>query len=137
MNEDEVFFRALAERAVEKTADKAIDKRPRIPGEKDRRGLNPGLILAPAAAQAFDAYSTREGMKAGGREGNPAMSPFADNEAALYGSKVGAGLLIGFLANKLAKAGHRNAAKLLSGVSIAVPVGAGIHNLQLAEKGKP
>ena len=128
------FFREMAERYVEKTADKAVDPRVRNAGGKDKRGLNPALLAAPALAQAFDAYSTRQAMKAGGREGNSVMEPFAGNEAALYATKIGSGVLIGFLANKLAKSGHRNAAKVLSGLSIAVPVGAGIHNLEQAKR---
>jgi hypothetical protein len=129
VTDDADFFRRMTERYTEKTANKAV-----APVAKDKHGLNPALVLAPAAAQAFDAYSTRQAMQAGGHEGNPAMEPFADNPAALYASKIGSGLLIGFLANKLAHSGHRTAAKVLSGLSIAVPLGAGIHNLEQAKR---
>jgi hypothetical protein len=131
--DDADFFKRMTERYTEKTADRAVDNRPRA-GEPDKRGLNPMLVLAPAAAQAFDAYSTRQAMKAGGHEGNQFMEPFADNPAALYGSKIGSGLLIGFLADRLAKSGHRTAAKIVSGVSIALPIGAGIHNMEQAKR---
>lgn len=131
---DDEFFSAMAERFVEKTVDKAVEKRLGKAPEKGH-GLNAALVIGPAAANAFDAYATREMLKSGkGKEANPVMAPFADNAFALYGTKVGTGLLIGFFANKVSKAGHPTAAKVISGVSIALPVGAGINNLQIARK---
>lgn len=129
---DDGFFRTMAERYVEKTTDKAVDKRPRMGGVKGKGGLNPALLLAQPLAQAFDAYSTQKALGAGGREGNSFMEPFANNPAAMYATKVAGGALVALLADRLARSGHRNAAKLLSGISIGAPVVAGIHNMEMA-----
>lgn len=131
MNDAE-FFSEMVERHTAKDGDKAVTSSGK---PKDKRGLNPMLAyIAPMGAQAFDAYSTREAMKSGGREGNPAMSGLAGNPAALYGVKVGSALLIGIAADKLAKSGHRNLGKGLSMLSIGVPLGAGINNMSKAGK---
>lgn len=130
-------LRAAAEEMVERTADEAEA----APGLKEtalanlaskRKGLHPLLLLAQPAAQAFDAVSTQKAIKAGGREGNSFMEPFADNPAAMVGTKVAGGALIAFLADRLARSGHKNAAKVLSGISIGAPTVAGIHNMQMA-----
>jgi hypothetical protein len=99
---------------------------------KKRRGLNPALMLAPVAGQAFDAYSTQEAMKAGGREGNPALAPIAGNTAALYGTKVGIGVATALAAHLLAKSGHRTLGKIVAGLGTVAPVAAGVHNMQMA-----
>ena len=91
-------------------------------------GLNPALKYGPIVAQLADAYTTRRAIKAGGHEGNSAMEPFANNEAVLYASKALLGLGTGLLADHLAKSGHKTLGKILSGLSIAVPLGAAAHN---------
>lgn len=101
-----------------------------------RKGLHPALLAAQPLAQGFDALSTLQAIKAGGREGNSFMAPFADNPAAMIATKVGGGALIAFLADRLARSGHKNAAKVLSAIDIAAPVGAGIHNMALAGRPK-
>ena len=132
MNDHE-FFSEMVARHTAKDGDSALDTGSGKP--KDKRSLNPVLAyIAPMGAQAFDAYSTQQAMKAGGREGNPAVAHFADNPAALYGTKIGSALLIGFAADKLAKSGHRNLAKGLSMLSVGVPLGAGINNMAKAGK---
>lgn len=139
------FFRALAEKMVDKNPPSADDFEEAsgsgvAPGPgaatKDKRGLNPLLVLAPAAAEAFDAYSTRRAMAGGGHEANSAMEPFAGNPAALYGTKIGTGLLAGLLADRLARSGHRTAAKIVAGLEVSIPLGAGIHNMTLPAGGR-
>lgn len=133
------FFRTMAERYVEKTADKAVAKRPRLGGEqgKDRSGLNPLLLLAQPAAQAFDAYSTGKAMEGGGaREGNPAVAPIAGKSAALMATKVGLGIGTALASQLLAKKGHRTLAKIFAGIGIAEPTAMGIHNMEMTGRSR-
>jgi hypothetical protein len=97
--------------------------------EKKDRGLGVGWKVGPAAASLFDAWTTQDALKRGGEEANPLMKPLAGNNAALYGVNVGAGILTGIIADKLAKSGHRNAARLVSGLSMGVHTAAGASNL--------
>lgn len=103
------------------------------PADPQRHGLNPLLTLAPAAAEAFDAYSTRRAL-AQGHEANPIMEPFVDKPAALYTTKIGTGLVAGLMADHLARAGHPTAAKILAGLELSLPLGAGIHNMTLPNR---
>jgi hypothetical protein len=100
-----------------------------------RKGLHPLLLAAPVLAQLADAYTTSQNLKNGAREANPVLEPFAGNDAALYGAKIGAGVLGSILADRLARSGHRTAAKILDAVEIGVPAGAAIHNA-LVGKGR-
>lgn len=97
--------------------------------EADDRRLGAGWKYGPAAASLFDAWSTQDAINRGGAEANPVMAPFADNTAALYGVKLGTGALVGLIADRLAKSGHRNAARIVSGLGIGVPLAAGATNL--------
>ena len=101
--------------------------------------LHPALQFGPVAASLFDAITTGIAMKRGAQEANPIMAPFAGNDPLLYGTKIASGALTGWAGNKLAKSGHRTAGKIVSGIGIGVPLGAGTHNLmQLrALEGRP
>lgn len=100
---------------------------------RKRNGLNPLFTVTPALAQAFDAYSTRQALQnENAREGNPVMAHSAGRDALLYGEKLAVGAALGFLADRLARAGHPTAGKILSAVSVGAPVAAGIHNLEIA-----
>ncbi len=88
-----------------------------------------GWKVAPTAASLFDAWATRDAMNRGGVEANPFMKGLAGNDALLFGTKAASGALIGYLAHKLARGGHENAAKVVSGIGVAVPTAAGISNL--------
>jgi hypothetical protein len=102
--------------------------------QEGERGLGAGWKYGPAAASLFDALATRDAINRGGSEANPIMAPFAENDLALIGTKVGSGLLAGYLASKLHDSGHKTAAKIVSGINVAVPLGAGIHNLRGGRK---
>lgn len=94
-----------------------------------RKGLNPLLVLGPVAGQGFDAATTLSAMGPGTKEGNPLMEPFADNPAALLGTKGAVGLLVGLGANQLAKSGHRKAGKIMAALGTAIPAAVGVSNL--------
>lgn len=128
---DAEFFSEMVERYTAKDGDKAVAKAK----PKDKRGLNPLLIIAPVGAQAFDAYSTKQALKAGGREGNPVIAPLTNgSDWKLYAPKMAGGFLIGLAADQIARHGHRNAAKVISAISITVPIGVGISNMTKAKK---
>jgi hypothetical protein len=97
--------------------------------ENRDRNIGLGWQVGPAAANLFDAWATQDALKRGGTEANPVMAPFADNPAAMYGIKLGTGILAGIAARKLAKAGHPNLGRIVGGINIAVPLGLGAHNL--------
>jgi hypothetical protein len=109
-----------------------------VPGftheESRPAGLHPALKYGPAAAHLADALSTLKVIQGGGRELDPVLEPFADNPAALVGTKVIGGLAMGLLADLLAKKGHRNWAKAAAGLNIGVPLGAAGLNLSGAVK---
>lgn len=96
---------------------------------ENRRDIGIAWKVGPAAASLFDAWATQDAIDRGGVEANPLMAPFAHNDLALYGVKLGTGILAGIAAHKLAKAGHPTMAKVVSGLNIAVPLGAGVVNL--------
>jgi hypothetical protein len=101
--------------------------------KKRRKGLNPLLLLAQPAAQAFDAYSTDRALKAGGvHEGNASMAPVAGNTAALYAAKVGLGIGTAIASQLVAKSGHRTLAKILGSIGVVEPTAMGVHNMQMA-----
>lgn len=60
-----------------------------------------------------DAITTHNGLKNGAQEGNPIMSPFAHNDAALFASKIGMNALLGLLADKMHKSGYTGEANAL------------------------
>lgn len=92
-------------------------------------GLGLGWKVGPVAASLFDALATRDAIERGGVEANPVMAPFAESTPAMLGVKLGSGLLTSYLANRLAKSGHRNMGRFVSGLGIAVPTAAGAFNL--------
>lgn len=67
---------------------------PRSESRPERARRTPfliGLYATQVALQALDAESTLRAIQSGkGREGNPVISPFASNPAALVGFKMGA-----------------------------------------------
>lgn len=58
----------------------------------------------------------------------------ARNPAAFYATKIGTGILMGLLADKIAKDGHPTLAKIIAGVNIALPLGAGASNAMRSRK---
>ena len=133
-----VTLRESAEKEVERTAGSAVVLVPMVVSPETERkrkaGLSALLLIGPFGANGFDAYSTREAMKAGGKEGNPAVAKVADNEAALYLTKMGVAAGTDIAAQALAKTGHRNLGKLVAGLGIVLPLAAGIHNMGMAKK---
>lgn len=110
------------------------------PPEPKPNGLSPFWKYGPAVANAFDAYATERALKAHGptgsyaAEANPTWGWAVDNEPAFYASKIGSGLLMGIVANELAKHGHPAWGKIFSGMNIAVPIGLGAHNLSAEQQ---
>lgn len=94
-------------------------------------GLHPALKWGPAFAELADAITTRQALHQGGREANPILEPFADNDPLFFATKVGTGILAGLLGDHLAKRGHPGWGKFVSGIHIAVPLGAAVHNATL------
>jgi hypothetical protein len=97
--------------------------------ENRDRNIGMGWKVGPVTANLFDAWATQDALNRGGEEANPIMAPIADNPLALYGIKAGVGALAGIAAHKIARAGHPNWARLVSGINIAAPLTFGAMNL--------
>ncbi len=102
--------------------------------ERETRGAGPLMTWGPAVAGLADAVSTKYALSQGGEEMNPLLAPFVDNDLAFYATKLGTGLLAGHIANKLAKSGHKNMAKVVGSLGIAVPLGAAVWNTSQASR---
>lgn len=96
--------------------------------DEDRaRSLGAGWTVGPTAASLFDAWATNDAIARGGVEANPLMGPFAGGPG-IYAIKGAQGILTGLIARKLAHDGHGTAARIVSGLGIAIPLAAGTHN---------
>ena len=73
------------------------------------RALVP-LYVSFAGAQAYDVYSTRAILKAGGYEANPIMGGLVEHPVAFAGVKAGLTVAAIYAGEKLWKTGHRRAA---------------------------
>lgn len=105
-----------------------------IPGD-DRAGfgapaLRRSLYVSFAALQMLDAVSTRQALRAGAREANPAMAGIAGNSAALFAVKAGTAAGTTFLAERLAK-NHPRRATILMAVLNSAYVGIVAHNYRV------
>lgn len=129
-----VTLKESADKAVEALdlSELKADQKKKMKAES-KRGLNALLLVGPVAANGFDAATTRAAMRAGGREANPAVAIVADSPVALYVGKAGIGLATAAAAEALAKTGHRTLGKIVAGLGMAVPVAAGIHNMEMAK----
>lgn len=109
----------------------------RIEAQKrdDARGLHPVWKYGPAATSLLDSWTTQRGLDGGGaHETNPLMAPFVGNDVTLYAVPAALGLATGYLADKLAKRGHRNVAKAFSGLTMGVHLGASANNIAVAAR---
>ncbi len=82
----------------------------RLPPPATRGASLPALYASLAGLQAFDAYTTMQGLSAGAREANPVMQGFAANPALLLGAKLAATGTSIFAAERLWRSGHRGQA---------------------------
>ena len=73
------------------------------------RALVP-LYVSFAGAQAYDVYSTRAILRAGGYEANPLMGGLVEHPIAFAGVKAGLSVAGIYAGEKLWKTGHRRAA---------------------------
>lgn len=90
----------------------------------DERGfaapaLRRSLYVSFGALQVLDAVSTRQALKAGGREANPAMTGIAGNTAALFAVKAGTAAATTYFASRLAKKHPRRATILMTVLNTA------------------
>lgn len=113
---------------IEAAASAPVPPEAFMPDLPQPKGLHWSLKYGPVAANLLDAYTTERLLHSGGREGNPMMRPFVDNEPLFYLGKAGVGLLTGLLADKVARDGHPGWAKAISGIGIGVPLGAAVSN---------
>lgn len=90
------------------------------------------LSLAASSAAAFDGYSTRRAIEAGGVEANPFIRPFARSDG-IYPALQTTPLFFDFIGRRLQRS-HNGLARhiwwLPQSVSAVVSIGSGIHNLQ-------
>jgi hypothetical protein len=63
----------------------------------------PALYASYAALQAYDVYSTRQGLARGAREANPLMQGVAGNTSAMVAMKAGVGVATIMAAERLWK----------------------------------
>jgi len=70
------------------------------------------LYAGTIALQAYDAYSTLTGVRAGYVEGNPLMNPLVTKPAAMIAVKSTTTFVTIFMAERLWKSGHRGGAIL-------------------------
>ena len=92
------------------------------------------LSLAASSAAAFDGYSTRRAIEAGGVEANPFIRPFAKSDA-IYPALQTTPLFFDFIGRRLQRS-HNGMARhmwwLPQSVATIVSVASGIHDLQHA-----
>ncbi|SRR5712691_7102493 len=71
------------------------------PSPSKRPSALPALYVSLAALQAFDAYSTRQGLGRGAQEANPLMRGVAGNPAALWALKAATAAVPMILAERM------------------------------------
>lgn len=75
----------------------------RISQSLSRPAALPALYASYAALQAFDVYSTRQGLARGAREANPLMQGVVGNTTAFVAVKAGVGIATIMAAERLWK----------------------------------
>lgn len=93
--------------------------------------LRHSLYASFGALQVLDALSTRQALRAGAREANPAMAGIANNSMALFAVKAGTAVGTTFFAERLAKK-HPRRATILMVVLNSAYAGIVAHNYSVA-----
>lgn len=97
-----------------------------------RPAVLPALYATLGAMQAWDAYATNAALKAGAREANPAVAPFAGNPGALIGAKAAATVGTIFFAERLWKKNKVAAVVMLAAINGATAA-VSMHNMRNAK----
>jgi hypothetical protein len=97
-----------------------------------RPAILPALYVTLGAMQAWDAYATNVALKAGAREANPAVAPFAGNTGALIGAKAAATVGTIFFAERLWKKNKVAAVVMLAAINGATAA-VSMHNMRNAK----
>jgi hypothetical protein len=87
------------------------------PAPPSRGLVLPALYLSLGALEAYDGYSTSQGIQGGASEGNPLMGGVAGNPAALWAVKAGATIASIYVAERLWRQHHRGHAIALLAVA--------------------
>lgn len=98
---------ALATAALDTPAVPAPDFTSGITERFHRPGVLPGLYVASAALQGYDAYSTITALKQGGVEANPLMKQVVKSPVAFVALKASVAVTSIMAAEKLWKGGNR------------------------------
>lgn len=86
-----------------------------------------------AVSQALDFISTRRGLEAGVREGNPLMAPLVGSAGAVIAMKCGVSVVTVYAAERLWK--HNRKAAILTLIGVNIGYGAIVsHNFAVAAK---
>lgn len=91
------------------------------------------LYVSYAALNGFDADSTRRAVRAGASEGNPVLSPFAGNTAAMIAVKTGFAAVTIVGIEKIRKK-HPRAAIVFMAIATSAYAIVAAHNYRLAER---
>ena len=96
-----------------------------------RPAILPALYVSLGAVQAWDAYATTAALRAGAREANPAVAPFAGNTGALIGAKAAATVGTIFFSERLWKKNKVAAIVMLAAINGATAA-VSMHNMRNA-----
>ena len=99
--------------------------------QSKRPAILPALYVSLGAMQAWDAYATNSALKAGAREANPAVAPFAGNTGALIGAKAAATVGTIFFSERLWKKNKVAAIVMLAAINGATAA-VSMHNMRNA-----
>jgi len=93
----------------------------------------PALYVSLAAMQVADIYSTRAALKAGAREANPVVAPFAGSSGSMLAVKAASTAGAIFFADRLAR-NNRKAAIVLMAVINGATAAVAAHNMKNVQK---
>ena len=96
-----------------------------------RPAILPALYVTLGGMQAWDAFATNAALKAGAREANPTVAPFAGNTGALIGAKAAATVGTIFFAERLWKKNKVAAVVMLAAINGATAA-VSMHNMRNA-----
>ena len=96
-----------------------------------RPAILPALYVSLGAVQAWDVYATTAALRAGAREANPAVAPFAGNTGALIGAKAAATVGTIFFSERLWKKNKVAAIVMLAAINGATAA-VSMHNMRNA-----
>ncbi len=125
--------------ARERTLDTGQRGQPETPLSDDvteakrRPAALSSLYVSLGAIQAWDVYSTSAALKAGAREANPSVAPFAGSAGALLGLKLATSASTIFFAERMAKKNRVAAIVTMVAVNGATAAIA-MHNMQNAKR---